>query len=356
MEIGDILIPIIFSAVISYVASPAVMKFAHRFKLVDDIRKRFHPANLHSGVIPRAGGVGIFLAILIASLILIPLNKIMIGVLLGGFLIVLMGVLDDYYDLSARLRFILSIIIVLIVILFGLGIPYVTNPFGGVINLQQFSITFHFFGTHHFLILANIFSLIWIVGLMNFVSWSSGVDGQLSGFTAISSIILGMVALRFSSHEISAFSVAMLSFIVGGAYAGFLPWHMYPQKIMPGYSGGALSGYMLGVLSILSWGKVGTMVLVLAMPLVDAMYIIIRRIKNGQSPFKGDAGHFHHRLLEIGWGRRRIAVFYWFISLLFGVSALFFQQQQKVLALSIVVIFVALFIVMINRIKSSSYL
>ncbi|KXK11423.1 MAG: putative undecaprenyl-phosphate N-acetylglucosaminyl 1-phosphate transferase, partial [Microgenomates bacterium OLB23] len=205
---------------------------------------------------------------------------------------------------------------------------------------------------HDFLILSNLFSLIWIVAVMNFVSWSSGVDGQLSGFTTIACIVLGFVALRFSSHEISAVSVALLAFVVGGAYLGFLPWHVYPQKIMPGYGGGALSGYMLGVLSILSWGKVGTMALVLAIPLVDATYTIVRRVKNKQSPFKGDAGHFHHRLMEIGWGRRRIAVFYWFVSFLFGASALFFRQQQKLLALSVAFICLAFFIVFINRIKS----
>lgn len=355
MELAEILIIIVLSAIISYVASPSVIKLSHRLKLVDDIRKRKHPAHTHMGIIPRAGGVGIYSAILITSLLLIPSNNILNGVLLGGFLIVVMGILDDYFDLSAISRLVMNIIIVSVVILFGLGVPYITNPLGGVISLEHIKFSYEFFGTHEFLILSNIFSLIWIVAIMNFVSWSSGVDGQLSGFTAISSIVLGLVALRFSSHDISAISVAMLGFIVGGAYIGFLPWHFYPQKIMPGYSGGALSGYMLGVLSILSWGKVGTMALVLAVPLVDAMYTILRRLKNKQSPFKGDAGHFHHRLMEIGWGRRRIAVFYWFVSLLFGASALFFRQQQKILALSIVVIFLAFFITIINRIKLRSH-
>ena len=354
MEIGELLVSILFSAIVSYVLSPTVIRLARKLRLVDDSRIRKHPANIHKGIVPRAGGVGIYLAILLSAIILIPMNKLLIGILLGGFLIVLMGILDDYFDLSAMSRLIMNIIIVAIVILFGLGIPYITNPFGGVIDLQQIKFTYDLFGSHEFLILSNLFALIWIVALMNFVSWSSGVDGQLSGFTAISSIILGLVALRFSSHEISAISVTLLAFIVGGAYAGFLPWHFYPQKIMPGYSGGALSGYMLGVLSILSWGKVGTMALVLAVPLVDAMYIILRRLIHKQSPFQGDAGHFHHRLMEIGWGKRRIAVFYWFVSLLFGLSALYLHPQQQILALSITVILLAIFIILINRIKLRS--
>ena len=81
-----------------------------------------------------------------------------------------------------------------------------------------------------------------------------------------------MLAFRFTAHDISTLAVAVLSFIVAAAFLGFLPWNFYPQKIMPGYSGGALAGFFLGVLSILSWGKIGTMILVLSVPLVDALY------------------------------------------------------------------------------------
>ncbi len=350
-KIVELLPSLIFAAGAAYIFSPLVIKLAKRAKLVDDMDKRKHPANTHEGVVPRGGGLAIYAAILISSLIFIPLNPIMIGILLGGFLIAVMGAFDDYFDLSPSARFLMNVLIVAIVILFGLGTPYITNPLGGIINLQQYKLVYTLWGRHEFLIVSNLFSLLWIMAVMNFVSWSSGVDGQLSGFTVVASIILGILALRFSSHEISAISVALLAFIVGGAYIGFLPWHYYPQKIMPGYGGGALAGFMLGILSILSWGKVGTMALVLAVPLVDALYTIIRRLKNGQSPFKGDAGHFHHRLLDIGWGRRRIAVFYWLVSLLFGISALYFQKTQKVLAIGVVVVLLALFILFINKIK-----
>jgi UDP-GlcNAc:undecaprenyl-phosphate GlcNAc-1-phosphate transferase len=121
---------------------------------------------------------------------------------------------------------------------------------------------------------------------------------------------------------------------------------------MPGYGGGALAGYLLAVLSILSWAKLGTLFLVLSMPLVDAFYVILRRLKDLKSPFKGDAGHFHHRLLTIGWGKTRIALFYWFVSLLFGVSSLYLQGVEKIFALILVSVSLALFIVVINRIKS----
>lgn len=342
-----------FSFVISAMITPYVIRLAHRFGLVDDPSKRKHPANTHTGIIPRAGGLAVFIAIALGALVFIPVSKILAGVLIGAFLITLVGLLDDKYDLSASRRLIMHIIIISLVIFAGLGVPYISNPFGGVIQLDQYRWTYELFGVQReFLVVSNIFSLLWIVAIMNFVSWSSGVDGQLSGFAGISGIFLGLIALRFTAHDITSESVALMGFITGAAFLGFLPWSFYPQKIMPGYSGGTLAGFMLGVLSILSWGKIGTLILVLSVPLVDAVYSILRRVKEGKSPMKGDAGHFHHRLLQIGWGRRRIAVFYWFVSFLFGVSAILFESLQKVLALGIAVVLLALFISVTNHLKT----
>lgn len=340
------------SALIGAVSTPLVILFAKRFHLVDDTSKRFHPANTHEGVIPRAGGLAILIPFIIATLIFVQVSQIVMGIMLGAILIVVMGIIDDRLDVSPIVRLITIFVIVGLVILFGLGIPYISNPLGGVIHLDQFKFTYQFFGQQReFLVLSNLFALIWISAIMNFVNWSSGVDGQLPGFTAISCIFLGLLALRFSSHEISSQSVALLAFIVAGSFIGFFPWHFYPQKIMPGYSGGALAGFFLGVLSILSWGKIGTMALVLAVPIVDAMYSIIRRIAAGKSPLKGDAGHFHHRLLEVGWGKRRIAVFYIIVSAIFGMVALYLESTEKVLAFITVGIMLALFILTLNIIK-----
>jgi len=341
----------IISFLISFLTTIPTIRFAKNFGLVDDIRKRKHPAHTHQGIIPRGGGLPIFLSVLVNALIFIPLNKILLGILIGGFLIVVMGLLDDYYDLSPYLRFFLNLLIVAIVILFGLGIPYISNPLGGVIKLDAVVIKLNFFGERKFLLLANLFSIFWITALMNFVNWSKGVDGQMPGFVVIASFFMGILAYRFVGHDITIQSVVLFSFIVAAAFAGFLPWNFYPQKIMPGYGGGALAGFYLGVLSILSWGKLGVLMLVLSIPLTDAIYVILRRLSNLRSPFRADAYHFHHRLLKIGWGRRRIAVFYWLISFLFGFSSLFFQGEKKILALLLVVISLAIFIGVTNRIK-----
>lgn len=337
---------------ITIAVTPIVMRLAVRLRLVDDKKYRRHPAQTHEGIIPRAGGSAVFLGIAVTILLFIPVNKIIAGILIGSILITLLGLADDYYDISPYKRFFLNIAIATITVFFGLGVPYISNPFGGVIRLDTVILSFNFFGHHSFLLFANIFAIIWIVALMNFVNWSKGVDGQMPGFVAVAAFILGIVAYRFTGHEISAAAVSLLAFAVSGAFLGFLYFNIFPQKIMPGYGGGALAGYMLAVLSILSWAKLGTLILVLSIPLVDAMYVMVRRLKDLKSPFKGDAGHFHHRLLAIGWSKKRIAYFYWFVSLLFGVSSLYLRGIEKLFALLLISTSLAFFIIIINRIKN----
>lgn len=120
---------------------------------------------------------------------------------------------------------------------------------------------------------------------------------------------------------------------------------------MPGYGGGALAGFLLGILSILSFGKIGTAVLVLSVPMIDAIYTILRRFKQRKSIFKADWGHFHHRLLEIGWGKRRIAIFYWLISLILGISSIFLKGIEKLIVFGTIALVLLIFIVIINRMK-----
>ena len=347
----NIFFAFLFSLFFSLVLTVPTIYLAKKLKLVTDKRKRKHPAHVHKGIIPRAGGVPIFLAILINILIFIGINKVIFGIILGSLLIVLVGVLDDYFDLSPYLRFLLNIIIAALVVGFGLGIPYISNPLGGVINLDNPKIIINFFGLKKIWILADLLAIFWLVWLMNMVNWSKGVDGQLPGFVAITAFFLGLLSQRFSAHDISVNSVLILSFIVSGAFLGFLPWNFYPQKIMPGYSGGALAGLMLGVLSILSFGKVGTAILILSVPMIDGIYTIIRRIYQKKSPFRADWGHFHHRLLEIGWGKRRIAIFYWLISFILGVASLFLKGLEKLIVFFSFFIILILFILIIEKVK-----
>lgn len=345
------LLILIVATAISYLSTPLAIKIAKKYKLITDKSNRAHPAHTHIGIVPRGGGIAIFISLLLTSLIFLKLDKILIGILIANAFLLFTGLIDDRHDSSPYKRFIVNLAISIFIVMFGLGIPYISNPLGGIIRLDTIHITVEFIGTHKILIISNILAVIWLTWTMNMVNWSKGVDGQLPGFVAITAFFLGLLSLRFVAHDISAQTVLYLSFIVCGAYLGFLPFNFFPQRIMPGYSGGAMAGFLLGILSILSFGKVGTFILVLAIPSIDAIYTIIRRLHNRKSPFKADWGHFHHRLMEIGWGKRRIAAFYWLISFILGVSSLFLNGTEKFFVFLAITIVLLIFIIIIERVK-----
>lgn len=350
-----LILALLTSFLISFLFTYPTIHLAKKFDLVTDRKKRHHPAHTHQGIIPRGGGIPLYFALLITSLLFIPLNKIMVGIFIASFLLVFMGIIDDYFDISPYVRFVGNILISAVVVGFGLGIPYVSSPFGGIIPLDQWRITLDIFGTHSILILADILAILWLTWTTNMINWSKGVDGQLPGFVGIAAIFLGLLAKRFTAHDISVNGVMIFSFIVAGSYIGFLPHNFYPQKIMPGYGGGALAGFLLGVLSILSFGKLGTAILILSVPLIDAIYTIMRRIRYHKSPFEADWGHLHHKLLEIGWGKRRIALFYWLVTFILGASSLFFEGIKKVMAFIAIGILLLIFLFIIERVKKDRF-
>jgi len=318
---------------------------------MDDPKTRPHPAHTHKTAIPRAGGLSIFLGIFFPLIFLIPILKSITGIFLGSIILILVGLWDDKKDRSPYIRFITNCLAAAVAIGFGVGIPYITNPFGGVIRLDLWRITFDFWGNHSILVWADILALVWIVWTTNIVGWSGGVDGQLPGITAIAAAVIGFLSLRFATADPSQLPVTYLSFATAGAYSGFIPWNFYPQKIMPGYGGKTLAGFMLAVLSILSFSKLGAALLVLAVPMVDAFFVFFKRIYKGRSPMKATSGHLHHHLLSLGWGRRRIAVFYWIIAAVAGMIALSTNSKQKMFAVILVVIIISMFIYWINFLK-----
>jgi UDP-GlcNAc:undecaprenyl-phosphate/decaprenyl-phosphate GlcNAc-1-phosphate transferase len=206
----------------------------------------------------------------------------------------------------------------------GITIQYVSNPFGpGVIHL---TIPF----------LANLFAVFFIVWNMNIVNWSKGIDGQMPGFVSIAAVMIGLLSYRFIDDP-AQFNTAQLAFIVAGSFAGLLVWNWYPQKIMPGYGAGSLAGYFLSILAIASGAKLATTLMVLAVPTADALFAIMRRLAAGKQPWWGDRGHMHHKLMDVlGWGRRRIALFYWSSSLALGALSLVLPTWGKLAMIGLV--------------------
>ncbi len=332
----------LLSFAITYFVMPKVIEFANKFGLVDNPKVRPHPAHIHQGIVPRAGGLGLLLGIIIPSFLVFPFNRLLFGIIISTSLLVAIGLWDDKKDRSPYIRLLTNALAALIMIMVGINIPYITNPFGGIWHLD----------TIPFLSLLTAF--IWILWTTNIIGWSGGVDGQLPGFVAISAFVIGLLSLRFAAQDPKQIQVTYLSFITGGAFLGFLPWNFYPQKIMPGYGGKTLAGFMLAVLSILTFSKLGTALLVLIIPMTDAVFMLLKRILSNKSPILATNDHLHHHLLTLGWSKKKVAVFYWLISLITGLIALSLNAKQKIFAMAVIIVVILGFIILVDYIRKLS--
>src|SRR3990167_1865734 len=325
-----VFLPALLAGAVAYLTTPLIIKFSKKLGIIDDPAKHKPPSVIHTRPTPRGGGLAIFLAVAVASLVFLPLDKHLRGILVGASIIALMGLLDDRHNLNPYLRLGVGFLAAGAVVAAGIGISFISNPLGGIIDLSQPQIAFSLFGSQHSIwILSDLFAIFWITFMMNMLNMGAkGVDGQLPGVVVIAAITIAALSLKFSA-DITQWSVIILASITAGAYLGFLPWNFYPQKIMPSYSGATLAGYLLAILSILSTTKVGTLVVVLGVPLVDTGYTIIRRIASGKSPVWGDRGHLHHKLLDIGLTKRQVALFYWATTAALGIFALNLNTESK---------------------------
>lgn len=332
-----ILLPLLSSFIIAVVVTPLVGRLATKFGFVDDPKTHKHPAILHKRIIPRAGGLALYLAIIPVSFLFLPFEKKLVGIALGASVATIVGVLDDKYDLSPYLRLFSNFLVAAITVGAGIGISAITSPFGGVIRLEELRITFDFFGPHSIIVWADLFALLWIAWVMNMINWSKGVDGQMPGIAAIVAFVLGVLALRFFPTDATQVQFAELAFLTAGASLGFLVFNFHPAKIFPGYSA-TVVGYLIAVLAILSQAKVGTALLILSVPALDAIFTIGRRLATGKAPVWADRGHFHHRLLKLGWTQRQVALFYWGICAILGAISLYLKATEKLFAISTIAV------------------
>lgn len=328
------LFPFLSALIITIVATYFSIPLVKKFGLLDDPKKHKHPAIIHKRIVPRGGGLPIFIGVLVSSLFFLPLNPSTIAVLFAAFLALSVGLLDDKLnsqgkDISPYARFFVNIITAIIVVASGISINFITNPFGaGVWQLDAIHL-----GPF---LLSDIVSVIWLIWIMNMLNWSKGVDGQMPGIVAISAIVIGILSFKLNFGTQSDFVDAQLSFIIAGTAIGFLIFNFYPAKIFPGYGATALY-LLLGVASILTSAKLATAILVMGVPLVDFVFTIIRRIVSKKSPFQGDRKHLHHILLHIGLGQRQVALFYWSISGILGLLSLLLESRSKVFAIIMVI-------------------
>lgn len=335
--------------IVSFLCTLAIQKFARWSDIVD---RPGHARKIHTQPIPLLGGVGIFFALCFVGGIwyfLAPASwplltdlhvsvKHLVGLVIACAVLCFAGALDDRYELKPQHLIIAPCIAVGIVIAFGMGVDSVTNPLSGKqIVLDQWNILVYWWnGLPRYLTLpADLLTFAWLFGAMYTTKLLDGLDGLVSGITIIGALVIGIVSLFFFVNE----PTALVSFLVAGAFAGFLILNFNPAKIFLGESGSILAGFLLGVLAIISGAKFAIALLVLGIPILDTAWIIFRRVViERRSPFTGDRKHLHFRLLDVGFTQRQTVGILWTVSALFGIAALFMQTQQKVTALILLIV------------------
>ncbi len=308
---------------LSFLVTRLVRDFALRNNIVDypdQARK------LHAVPTPLLGGIGIFVALAVAlysgRAIILSGNleaQHWLGVLVGALIIVIGGVIDDVKKLLPIQQFSFAVAAVLAVVWGGVGIEKITDPTGGLLYLNSWAIP--------------LFSMVWILGMMYTTKLLDGVDGLVASTGTVAGIVIFLFTMttRWFQPDI-AFAALMFS----AACLGFLLLNWAPAKIFLGESGSLLIGFVLGVLSIISGGKIAIALLIMGIPILDVAWTIIRRLFARQNPFKtADRKHLHFRLLDAGLGARATVLLYCSVSLIFGLTTLFFQSRGKFLSLII---------------------
>ena len=318
--VGTAAAALFVAAVVALISTPVVRSLAFRIGAVDvpkDGRR------MHDHPIPRMGGLAIFFGFLLSVLVFLPLSLQLRSMLLGAVVIVILGIFDDIYALSAKLKFVVQIAAALIAVLGGNQITVLSN-----INVFS-SEPYWELGW-----LSYPISVLWIVALTNAVNLIDGLDGLACGVSTISSMTLLVIALNVSEPD-----VAVLTAALAGACIGFLPYNLNPAKIFMGDTGSTFLGFVLATVSIQGLFKFYTIFsfavpfLMLALPIFDTCFAILRRVSKGQSPMAPDRGHIHHRLIDMGFSQKQAVAVLYVISAILGLSAVVLTTNGTIRAM-----------------------
>ena len=317
------LVALAASAVVSFIATPMVKSFAYKVGAIDVPKDN---RRMHKVPIPRLGGLAIFIAFLLTTLIFADIDRQLQGILLGSVMIVVLGVLDDIMALKALPKLIVQIAAAGIAVYHGCVIQFFSNPnvFSDVsyVNLGWLSIPI---------------SIIWIVAITNAVNFIDGLDGLAVGVSAISTASLIVIALLVSETNIAMVLIALL-----GACLGFIPYNMNPAKIFMGDTGATFLGYILATLSITGLFKLYAIIsfavpfLILGVPIFDICFAFLRRIAKGQNPMVADRGHVHHRLIDMGFSQKQSVAIAYMLAAILGLAAVLLTSSGELRALVLI--------------------
>ena len=320
---------------------------------------------IHTTPVPRLGGVAMFLAFVIASLLFyspgVNSNPTEISIywllLVAATLIVAVHAYDDVKGLQPLPKLLAQTIAVIIIM--GPWIP----TFRGVLIYTFSNPFYHFrfldiplfrensiylFMRHADFSLAAIpavlFTWFWTVGMMNTVNLVDGMDGLATGVVGITALFITIISV-----VLGQMSIAILAAIFTGAVFGFLPHNWNPAKIFMGDSGSMFLGLGLAVLSTIGGAKLALALMVLGVPILDVAVVMITRILRKQSPLHYDKTHLHYRLLATGLSVKQICLLFYFLTILFGVLALRLAGIYKFIGLAMVGLTMIILIVWVSQ-------
>lgn len=307
-----------------------------------------HKYGLTRAAIPYPGGLAVALAFFAALTLFAPINQALGAVIFGAVLLVAVNFFDDTRGLSPFLRLAVQFVAAALLVLGGIGISSISNPLGGSIVLDAWNIPVSLGDlTFTFTVLADLLTVFWVMVMINAFNWIDGVPGMTSSVSAVSAFVLLMLSVRPDFHAVDQTLAITLSAIVLGISLGFLIFDFPKPKMLIGDTGSMLLGFLLAVTAIISGGKIATTILVLGFPILDFVWVIGRRVLKGQSPFRGDLWHFHHRLLKAGFSERKVVVFFAVTAGIFGGLALLLHTEGKVIAFSAILSFMVLLAVLL---------
>ncbi len=348
----------ILAGVLALLLTPLIRRYGRRAGVLD--RPETAPdRKLQRAPVPLLGGLavyGAFLLTVFLVLLVAPdrllggylLPKHLVGILLGGLLLMIGGYRDDRKPQSPRRQILWPIIAALAVIASGIGITYLSNPFGAPIRLDHWSLTLFSIGgvPYHVVLLADFFAFLWLLIAMYTTKFLDGLDGLVSGVS-----VIGMVILFFlsGSQLVGQPETALLAIIAAGSFLGFLAFNFHPASIFLGEGGSLFAGFLLGALAIVSGGKIATALLILGIPMLDVLWVIGRRlVVERHSAALADRKHLHFRLLDLGLSHRSTVLLLYCFTAVFGSATLFFHGKAKVIVLAILGIIMFLIAVLLT--------
>jgi UDP-GlcNAc:undecaprenyl-phosphate GlcNAc-1-phosphate transferase len=298
------------SLVVTLMMIPPISRLAIGMGILDRPDER----KVHLSSTPRLGGIAIFFAFMLAIFMFGEIQRLERGFMAGGVIIFLLGLADDLTGLNPRQKLMGQTIAVLTAVLIGgVMITSLGNLFGtGEIGLGIFSLPF---------------TLLTTVGVINAINLLDGLDGLAGGVSAIAAAVIGILAYQAGNGQITAMTIALL-----GSVLGFLRFNSYPASIFMGDAGSLFLGYAMGLFSVmmvtLSNGTISVAVplLILAVPVLDTLYVIWRRLKEGKNLFQPDNNHIHHRFLDLGTGHRFTVILVYLLAYTTALLAVVFHS------------------------------